>query len=61
MPYPDRSFDVVTISLGIRNFADRVRAGPCHLRRPSRGGHPIRHCPGALFLLPAWHPPALEA
>ncbi|MEO0607302.1 MAG: class I SAM-dependent methyltransferase [Pseudomonadota bacterium] len=24
LPYPDRSFDVVTISLGIRNFADRL-------------------------------------
>ena len=24
LPYPDRSFDALTISLGIRNFADRV-------------------------------------
>ncbi|MEL7231320.1 MAG: ubiquinone/menaquinone biosynthesis methyltransferase, partial [Pseudomonadota bacterium] len=24
LPYPDRSFDAVTISVGIRNFADRV-------------------------------------
>lgn len=24
LPYPDRSFDVVTVSFGIRNFADRV-------------------------------------
>lgn len=24
LPYPDKSFDVVTVSFGIRNFADRV-------------------------------------
>ena len=37
LPYPDRSFDVVTISLGIRNFADRV-AGLKEFRRVLKPG-----------------------
>ncbi len=32
LPYPDRTFDVVTISFGIRNFADRL-AGLREFRR----------------------------
>jgi demethylmenaquinone methyltransferase / 2-methoxy-6-polyprenyl-1,4-benzoquinol methylase len=32
LPWPDRSFDAVTVSLGIRNFADRV-AGLKEFRR----------------------------
>lgn len=37
LPYPDRSFDAVTISFGIRNFADRV-AGLKEFRRVLKPG-----------------------
>jgi len=37
LPYPDRSFDAVTISFGIRNFADRV-AGLREFRRVLKPG-----------------------
>jgi demethylmenaquinone methyltransferase/2-methoxy-6-polyprenyl-1,4-benzoquinol methylase len=37
LPYPDRSFDAVTISLGIRNFGDRV-AGLREFRRVLKPG-----------------------
>lgn len=37
LPYADRSFDVVTISVGIRNFADRV-AGLKEFRRVLKPG-----------------------
>ncbi|MEM8616170.1 MAG: class I SAM-dependent methyltransferase [Pseudomonadota bacterium] len=37
LPYPDRSFDAVTISLGIRNFADRL-AGLREFRRVLKPG-----------------------
>ncbi len=37
LPYPDRSFDVVTVSFGIRNFADRM-AGLREFRRVLKTG-----------------------
>lgn len=37
LPYPDKSFDVVTVSFGIRNFADRV-AGLREFRRVLKTG-----------------------
>ncbi|MBK8197553.1 MAG: class I SAM-dependent methyltransferase [Acidobacteria bacterium] len=37
LPYPDRSFDAVTVSFGIRNFADRV-AGLREFRRVLKTG-----------------------
>ena len=37
LPYPDRSFDAVTVSFGIRNFADRV-AGLKEFRRVLKPG-----------------------
>ena len=37
LPYPDKSFDVVTVSFGIRNFADRV-AGLKEFRRVLKTG-----------------------
>jgi len=37
LPYPDRSFDAVTVSFGIRNFADRV-AGLREFRRILKPG-----------------------
>ena len=37
LPYPDRSFDALTISFGIRNFADRV-AGLKEFRRVLKPG-----------------------
>ena len=37
LPYPDRSFDALTISFGIRNFADRV-AGLREFRRVLKPG-----------------------
>lgn len=37
LPYPDRSFDAVTISFGIRNFADRL-AGLREFRRVLKPG-----------------------
>ena len=37
LPYPDRSFDAVTVSFGIRNFADRV-AGLREFRRVLKPG-----------------------
>ncbi|MCL4136258.1 UNVERIFIED_CONTAM: hypothetical protein GTU68_057733, partial [Idotea baltica] len=37
LPYPDRSFDAVTVSFGIRNFADRV-AGLIEFRRVLKPG-----------------------
>ena len=37
LPYPDKSFDVVTVSFGIRNFADRV-AGLREFRRILKTG-----------------------
>ena len=37
LPYPDRSFDAVTISFGIRNFADRV-AGLREFKRVLKPG-----------------------
>ncbi|MEM9938395.1 MAG: class I SAM-dependent methyltransferase [Pseudomonadota bacterium] len=37
LPYPDRSFDAVTVSFGIRNFADRV-AGLRDFRRVLKPG-----------------------
>lgn len=37
LPYPDTSFDVVTVSFGIRNFADRV-AGLREFRRVLKTG-----------------------
>lgn len=37
LPYPDRSFDAVTVSFGIRNFADRI-AGLKEFRRVLKPG-----------------------
>ncbi len=37
LPYPDRSFDALTVSFGIRNFADRV-AGLKEFRRVLKTG-----------------------
>jgi len=37
LPYPDKSFDAVTVSFGIRNFADRV-AGLREFRRVLKTG-----------------------
>lgn len=37
LPYPDKSFDVVTVSFGIRNFADRI-AGLREFRRVLKTG-----------------------
>lgn len=37
LPYPDRSFDAVTVSFGIRNFADRM-AGLKEFRRVLKPG-----------------------
>jgi len=37
LPYPDRSFDALTISFGIRNFADRV-AGLREFKRVLKPG-----------------------
>ena len=37
LPYPDRSFDAVTVSFGIRNFADR-RSGLREFRRVLKPG-----------------------
>ena len=37
LPYPDKSFDVVTVSFGIRNFADRL-AGLREFRRVLKTG-----------------------
>jgi len=37
LPYPDRTFDAVTVSFGIRNFADRV-AGLKEFRRVLKPG-----------------------
>ncbi len=37
LPYPDRSFDAVTVSFGIRNFADRV-AGLHEFKRVLKPG-----------------------
>jgi len=37
LPYPDRSFDALTISFGIRNFADRL-AGLTEFRRVLKPG-----------------------
>lgn len=37
LPYPDKSFDAVTVSFGIRNFADRV-AGLHEFRRVLKTG-----------------------
>lgn len=37
LPYPDKSFDAVTVSFGIRNFADRV-AGLKEFRRVLKTG-----------------------
>lgn len=55
LPYPDRSFDAVTISFGIRNFADRL-AGLREFRRVLKPG-------GRLAVLEFSHMtlPALQA
>jgi demethylmenaquinone methyltransferase/2-methoxy-6-polyprenyl-1,4-benzoquinol methylase len=56
LPYPDKSFDVVTVSFGIRNFADRV-AGLREFRRVLKTG-------GRLAVLEFSHltvPPLQEA
>ncbi len=55
LPYPDRSFDAITISFGIRNFADRV-AGLKEFRRVLKPG-------GRLAVLEFSHMtlPALQA
>lgn len=55
LPYPDRSFDAVTVSFGIRNFADRV-AGLREFRRVLKPG-------GRLAVLEFSHMtvPALQA
>lgn len=55
LPYPDRTFDVVTVSFGIRNFADRV-AGLREFRRVLKPG-------GRLAVLEFSHMtvPALQA
>lgn len=55
LPYPDRSFDAVTVSFGIRNFADRV-AGLKEFRRVLQPG-------GRLAVLEFSHMtvPALQA
>jgi len=55
LPYPDRSFDAVTVSFGIRNFADR-EAGLREFRRVLKPG-------GRLAILEFSHMtvPALQA
>ncbi len=55
LPYPDRTFDAVTVSFGIRNFADRV-AGLKEFRRVLKPG-------GRLGILEFSHmtAPALQA
>jgi demethylmenaquinone methyltransferase / 2-methoxy-6-polyprenyl-1,4-benzoquinol methylase len=55
LPYPDRTFDAVTVSFGIRNFADRV-AGLREFRRVLKPG-------GRLGVLEFSHmtAPALQA
>ncbi|MDX1293658.1 MAG: ubiquinone/menaquinone biosynthesis methyltransferase, partial [Hyphomonas sp.] len=55
LPYPDRSFDAVTVSFGIRNFADR-EAGLREFRRVLKPG-------GRLAVLEFSHMtvPALQA
>ncbi|QSR85861.1 class I SAM-dependent methyltransferase [Methylacidimicrobium sp. B4] len=55
LPFPDGSFDVVTVAFGLRNFADRTR-GFAEMRRVLRSG-------GSAFILEfsqpwAWLAPA---
>lgn len=55
LPFPDGSFDVVTVAFGLRNFADRLR-GLAEMRRVLRPG-------GSVFILEfsrprAWLAPA---
>jgi len=50
LPFPDATFDAVTIAWGLRNFADRL-AGLREMRRVLRAG-------GRAYVLEFSHPPA---
>ncbi|MCE0484458.1 MAG: class I SAM-dependent methyltransferase [Methylacidiphilales bacterium] len=50
LPFPDASFDAITISFGLRNVADR-RAGLAEMRRVLRPG-------GRAYVLEFSHPPS---
>ena len=52
LPFPDASFDAVTISFGLRNMADR-QAGLAELLRVTRPGGRIVVCE---FSHPTWRP-----